>query len=96
MLVDHQDGNHLDCRLHNLRVCTTAQNTQNEPMLKNNKTGYRGVSFHKQKNKYRAVITINGKYKHLGYFDTPKEAADCYDKVARELFGEFYRERQGV
>jgi hypothetical protein len=92
MLVDHRNGNHLDCRLQNLRVCTTAQNTQNEPMLKTNKSGFRGVSFHSQKNKYRAAITHHGKYKHLGYFDTPEEAAAEYEKAARELFGEYYRE----
>jgi hypothetical protein len=92
LLVDHRNGDHLDCQLGNLRVCTTAQNTQNEPKLKTNKTGYRGVSFCKHKNKYRAVITHHRKYMHLGYFDTPEQAAEEYRKKARELFGEFYRE----
>jgi hypothetical protein len=92
MLVDHRNGDHLDCRLGNLRVCTTAQNTWNEPKLKTNKTGHRGVSFHRGKGKYRAVITCNGKYKHLGYFDTLEEATARYERKARELFGEYYRE----
>jgi hypothetical protein len=92
LLVDHRNGDHLDCQLENLRVCTTAQNTRNEPLLKTNKTGYRGVSFHSGKGKYRAAITFNGKYKHLGYFDTPEEAGAMYEKTARELFGEFFRE----
>jgi hypothetical protein len=92
MLVDHRNGDHLDCRLENLRVCTTAQNTWNETKLNTNKTGYRGVSFHKEKGKYRAVITCNGKYKHLGYFDAPEKAAARYEREARKLFGEYYRE----
>jgi hypothetical protein len=92
LLVDHRNGNHLDCQIENLRVCTTAQNTHNEPKLKTNKTGYRGVSFCKHKNKYRATITHHRKYMHLGYFDTPEQAAEEYRKKARELFGEFYRE----
>jgi hypothetical protein len=92
MLIDHKNGNHLDCRLQNLRVCTTAQNTQNTPMSRNNKTGYRGVSFNSEKGKYRAVIVYNRHYINLGYFDTAKEAADVYAIKAKELFGEFYRE----
>lgn len=92
LLVDHRNGNHLDCQRHNLRVCTTAQNTQNEPMLKTNTTGYRGVSFHKRMNKYRACIKFNNRYIHLGYFEKPEEAAEKYEKAAKELFGAFYRD----
>jgi len=92
MLVDHKNGDHLDCRLENLRICTTSQNTQNTPMLKTNKTGYRGVSFYTRTGKYRAVIMLNKKYICLGYFDTAEEAAKVYNQKAKELFGEFYRE----
>jgi hypothetical protein len=91
LLVDHRNGNHLDCRRENLRVCTTAQNTRNEPMLKTNTTGFRGVSFHKRRKKYRAYIKFNNRYIHLGYFQTPEEAAAEYEKAARNYFGEFYR-----
>jgi hypothetical protein len=95
MLVDHRNGNHLDCRLQNLRVCTTAQNTRNEPILRSNKTGFRGVSFNSRKGKYRAVIMYNRRYINLGYFDTPEEAAERYNQKAQELFGEFYRAQPG-
>ena len=95
MLVDHKDGNHLDCRRQNLRVCNTAQNTQNTPILKRNKTGYRGVSYHGKTGKYRAVISCNGKYIHLGYFDTPEAASEIYNAEAKKLFGEFYRDTRG-
>jgi len=96
MLVDHKNGNHLDCRLENLRVCNTAQNTQNQPMKKSNKTGYRGVSFHKQMGKYRAAICYNGQYIHIGYFETPEIAAENYKAVAKKLFREYYRETERV
>jgi hypothetical protein len=92
LLVDHKNGDHLDCRRQNLRICTTAENTRNEPMLKTNTTGFRGVSFIKGKNKYRAYIMFEGRYRHLGYFDTPEEAAVRYKREARKLFGEYYRE----
>ena len=96
MLVDHKNGNHLDCRLQNLRVCTTAQNTQNSPILQSNKTGFRGVSFNTQRGKYRAVIIHNKRYISLGYYDTAEEAADVYRQKAKKIFGEFYRETGGA
>lgn len=39
-----------------------------------------GVSWHKHDRKFRAYVTVNGKYKHLGHFDTADEAhAAWYD-----------------
>jgi hypothetical protein len=94
MLVDHRNGNHLDCRLENLRVCTTAQNTQNTPILKTNKTGFRGVSCSVKTGKYVAAITQNKRRFHLGYFETAEEAAEVFNKKAKELFGEYYRDAE--
>jgi hypothetical protein len=94
MLIDHRNGNHLDCRLENLRVCTTAQNTQNTPLLKNNTTGFRGVCFSSKASKYKAEITHNKKRFHLGYYDTAEDAAKVYNEKAKELFGEYYRETE--
>jgi len=93
LLVDHINGNHLDCRRRNLRICTTAENTRNEPILKTNTTGFRGVS--RKKNKYRAQICYMGKSIALGVYNTPEEAAYAYSRKARELFGEFYRKTDG-
>ncbi|WP_461246530.1 HNH endonuclease [Treponema sp. R6D11] len=90
-VVDHIDGNWLDCRRQNLRICTSAENSRNVPMRKSNTTGYKGVNYAPTKGKYRAGIRINGKYKHLGYFDTAAAASDAYQEAAKELFGEFYR-----
>jgi hypothetical protein len=91
-LVDHRNGNHLDCRRQNLRVCTVAENTRNQSTLKRNSTGYKGVSFRKSIGKYRAQIRFENRYIHLGYFESPEVAAAAYEKSAKELFGEFYRE----
>jgi len=41
----------------------------------------RGVSLDKQRKKYKASISINGKSKHLGYFNTAQEAKDVYDNA---------------
>jgi len=90
-VVDHINGNWLDCRRENLRICTNAENSRNVSIKRTNTTGFKGVSFAPKRRKYRASIRINGKYKYLGYFDTPEAASNAYQKAAKELFGEFYR-----
>ena len=49
-------------------------------IIASNKTGYRGVSFYKSRNKYIAYIGLDYSFKHLGYFDTALEGALAYDK----------------
>jgi hypothetical protein len=85
--VDHINGNTLDCRRENLRICTSAQNNMNR-RKQPNVSGYKGV--HKTRgNKWIAHITFNRKMRHIGQFSTAEEAAKAYDKKAKELFGEF-------
>jgi hypothetical protein len=50
-------------------------------------TGFRGVYFQHDKGKYRAHIEINGRRRHLGYFDFPTAAARAYDKEAFRAWG---------
>jgi len=88
MIVDHKDGNGLNNRRSNLRVCTTSQNHQNRRRTFGS-SRYKGVHWDKKSNKWAAAITDKGKYKFLGHFDDEVEAAKAYDKKASELFGEF-------
>lgn len=90
-LVDHKNQNGLDCRRNNMRLATKVQNGRNRDKPKNNKSGYKGVSWHKQKKKWRAYIIADSGYRHLGYFGTPEEAAITYDEAAKSLHGEFAR-----
>ena len=46
---------------------------------------YVGVSWHKQRKKWNAQITIDGKQKNLGYYHDEKEAARMYDEQAALL-----------
>ena len=87
--VDHINGNKLDNRLSNLRLCSKHQNEFNSKIKSTNTTGYKGVSPYK--GKYRAVITLNGKQKHLGIFKTKEQAAHIYNEYAKIYFGEFAR-----
>ena len=84
--IDHINGNKLDNRLENLRLATNSQNQQNRPAPKNNSSGYRGVTWHKQMNKWMARICYKKKRKLIGFFDSPEEAYQAYKKEAKEIF----------
>ena len=58
----------------------STQSSNTRKLISTNTSGYRGVSWHKYKNKWRCEIRANNKYKHLGYFDDKIEAANAYDK----------------
>ena len=89
--VDHINVNPLDNRRENLRICSHHENSFNRTKYSNNKSGFKGVYFDKQKQKFRAYINIDGKRKYLGYFDDPEEAHQAYCKAAIKLHGEFAR-----
>lgn len=90
MDVDHINGNRLDNRRCNLRVCTRAQNVRNKRKL-NGTNPYKGISWEKQRNKWRARVKAFGVTYDLGFFDDPKAAALAYDEAARKYHGEFAR-----
>lgn len=88
-VVDHINRNPLDNRRENLRFCTHSQNHGNQIKQKNNTSGYRGVSFVKRNNNWRARIKLMGKEISLGSFKTLKQAALAYNLAAQKLFGKF-------
>ncbi len=89
--VDHINGNTLDNRKQNLRVCSRTDNTRNMKLSKRNTTGYKGVAFYKRDSRWVARITVNRNRIHIGYYITPEEAAIAYDENAIRYFGEFAR-----
>lgn len=87
--VDHKNHNTLDNQKNNLRKCTASENCRNARMSKNNTSGFKGVSWHKNKKKWVSSIKVDGKSIHLGVFDSPIKAARTYDEAALQYFGEF-------
>lgn len=89
--VDHINGDRLDNRKANLRICTHAENGRNRGAPRNNTSGFKGVHFHKQCRKWQAQIKIDGQKKHLGLFDSAEEAHAAYCLAADLLHGTFAR-----
>ena len=61
-----------------------------------NTSGTKGVDFDKFSNKWRAAITLNGKYYNLGRFENKEDAIKARVKKANELFGEFVNECEKI
>jgi hypothetical protein len=89
LVIDHIDAVRSNNLLENLRVCTFQQNHFNRGKQSNNKSGFKGVSWHKQKAKWVAQIKIEGKNKFLGFFHDPEKAYAKYCEMALLHYGEF-------
>lgn len=88
-LVDHKDHNGLNNQRSNLRTATPQQNLFNCRPFKSNKTGFKGVSFHKGDKKYMVFLRVNGRNSYFGSYDSPSDAAKKWNELARQYHGEF-------
>jgi len=91
MCVDHINGESLDNRRSNLRICTHAQNLRNKRLSKNNTSGFKGVNWNKNSDKWEVRIKTDGKSKCVGYFKCLLTAAKAYNEAAKKYHGEFAR-----
>ena len=87
--VDHINRNGLDNRRCNLRLATPSQNQHNKVAYRNNKSGYKGVSWHKGGRKWIAQIKCGEIHKYLGLYRSKEDAANAYNQAALWLHGEF-------
>lgn len=87
LVVDHIDGNPLNNRRENLRICTLRQNLLNRRSV--SKTSkFKGVCWSGRERKWRATIRHH-RHITIGYFASEKEAAKAYDAMAIKSFGEY-------
>ena len=90
--IDHINGIADDNRIINLRLASNTQNLHNQKLRSTNTSGFKGVSWSKQRKKWQAQCCANYVDTHLGYFDTPEEASKAYNDFASKAHGEFYRD----
>ena len=94
-VVDHINGNKLDNRKSNLRVCYQFQNSSNQKIQKSNKSGVAGVYWCNTRLLWVAQISYKNKTISLGRYKTFEEAVNARRKKEDELQGN-YSARNGV
>lgn len=91
MKVDHINHNPLDNRKSNLRVCTNQENSFNR--INQNSEG---VSYRKDKKKWRAYIMVNYKQISLGHYLTKEEAIQARKEGVKKYYGEYALRKEVV
>jgi hypothetical protein len=88
-VIDHIDGNPLNNKKENLRVCTVPENGRNHKVQSNNTSGSTGVSWNKRSNKWQAYIVTFKTQKHIGYFTSYEDAVKARKEAELQLHGEY-------
>ena len=88
LVVDHIDGDGLNNQRSNLRLCTHRENVARSRQP-TSRSGYIGVVFVGKR--FRARIFTHGKWKNLGLYNCPQDAARAYDAAAFGIYGAYAR-----
>jgi hypothetical protein len=88
MEVDHINGDGLDNRRCNLRIVSHKQNLRNQRLHVGSTSGFKGVSWDKERRRWAAHIKYDGKKRFLGRFACREDAARAYNVRAAEVFGD--------
>lgn len=91
MEIDHINGNGLDNRRCNLRVCSASENSCNTAKHKKYSSKYKGVSWSKANGMWLSAIKKDGILYKIGFFRSEVSAALSYDNYARRLHKDFAR-----
>jgi hypothetical protein len=90
--VDHIDTNRSNNKWSNLRPANRSTQIMNSPKRSDNTSGYKGVSWNKEKQKFEAKLKIDGVQRHLGYHSTAQKAHESYCAHGKEIFGEYFND----
>lgn len=91
LVVDHINGDNLDCSRENMRLVSAVENGWNRTKNYNSTSPYKGVSKRPappmRTKCWQASIVCTKRRIWLGDFVTPEDAAKAYDDAARKFFG---------
>ena len=79
--VDHINNVKNDNRWCNLRDVSAAVNCQNRRMYVTNKSGYKGVVWNKNTEKWQVLCRANGKQHYVGLYENKEEAAEVAELI---------------
>ena len=88
-VVDHEDGDKLNNRIANMRDASQGKNTYNQVRRVDNTTGYKGVVFNRQRQRFTANLKVNGVAIKRRFFETPEAANDFVRAERERLHGDF-------
>jgi hypothetical protein len=91
LVVDHINGDSLDNRKKNLRICSHRDNIINSGMRKNNTSGFKGVTWREKNHRWVVTIQTGERQIEIGTFVDKIEAAIAYNDAAKKYHGEFAR-----
>lgn len=88
-VIDHIDGDPSNNKIENLREASASENVWNAKKGATNKSGVKGVCWHKRKNKWIASCAIYKRIRHVGYFDDVTKAAEAVIAFRQQMHGAF-------
>ena len=83
LVVNHIDFNKTNNKVDNLEIVTQRENSNQKHLKSSSK--YIGVSWSESRNKWIALIYLNGKHKNLGRFNNEIDASEAYQKALKDL-----------
>ena len=86
--VDHINCDRSDNRIENLRACTHAENSMNQPGRRDGRVP-KHVCWSKSEKKYKVRMRVNGTALNLGTYDTLEEASEFAHRYRCELHGDY-------
>ncbi len=75
--VDHKDHTRNNNKWDNLRHVTRADNSKNQTIHRNNTSGFNGINWRKNRNRWLVRIAVNGKRIYIGMFVNIKDAVEA-------------------